>query len=84
MPQENEMERLRRLSSFITDLVPNLEKAKKNLLDQGPRTVSEILNTKAEEGRRQFRPEGDLPPVIIKFQRAVNRLIGLKQAERLP
>ena len=43
---------------------------------------SEILNKKTYECRKQVRPEAQLPQVIIKFQRAVSRLIYILRTKR--
>lgn len=62
-------------------MVPQNER-ERLVVGKRPSLPSEILNQKAYECRKQVRPESQLPQVIIKFQRAVSKLIAINRANK--
>ena len=76
-------ERLRRLSDFISEMIPEPVEQQKRMRGSRPNMISHVLNQHAIKSRRQLRIDSVLPPVVVKFQRAVNKLMQQYRDKKL-
>ena len=76
-------ERLRRLSDFISEMIPEPVERQKRMRGSQPNMISHVLNQHTIESRRQLRIDSVLPPVVVRFQRAVSKLMQQYRDKKL-